>query len=549
MPTIEFSLKDLNSLVGKDLTKKELEEYLWYCKAELNSLEGDNAKVEVADTNLPYLWSVEGIARLLKGVLSKEKGLAELDIKKSDYAIVVDKNVNKIRPYIAGFVAKGKKVDGFLLKQMIQLQEKLCENFGMRRKKVAIGIYSHDNIDFPVHYKAIKPSGIKFVPLGETKEMNLYEIIKKHPKGIEYGWILKDFEEYPILVDSKDAVLSFPPIINSKNTGQVEEGTENLFFEATGTDYESVILATNIFAFALADRGFEISSVNVQYPNKKVNTPFVFKNWVKINKKDVESIFGLDLKETEIKKLVESMRYGYVQGKVTIPCYRKDIMHKVDVIEDIGIAYGYDNIKEEPLTSYTVGESLPIVKFIDKIRDSLVGAGYQEVFSPILTSKEILGKRMGLEGSGILEIDNYMSETYSCVRNWLIPVLMEFLTKNKHNEYPQKIFEEGIVKFYKGNEIKEFERLALLSCSNKADFTDAKQALDVIMNSLGLKYEIKEIDHASFIDGRCGRIIVNCVKVGYIGEVKPEILENFSLDYPIAALELNITSLFKVIKK
>lgn len=549
MPTIEFSLKDLNELVGEKIGKKELEEYLSYCKASLESLEGDNAKVELSDTNLPYLWSVEGIARLLKGIIGKEKGLAELEIKENGYSIIVDKSTNKIRPYIAGFIAKGKKVDGYLLKQMIQLQEKLCENFGMKRKKVAIGIYSYDNIEFPIHYKAVKPSEIKFTPLGETEEMNLYDILKKHPKGQEYSWILKDFEQYPILVDAKDGVLSFPPIINSNNTGQVQEGTENLFFEATGTDYESVILATNIFAFALADRGFEIYSVDVAYPNKKVSTPYIFRNWVKIKKDDVKNIFGLDLKESGIKKLAESMRYGYSQEKITVPCYRKDVMHKVDVIEDIGIAYGYDKIETEALKSYTTGESLEITKFIDEIRESLVGAGYQEVLNSILTNKEVVCRRMGLEETAVVEIENYISETYSCVRNWLVPILIEFLSKNKHNEYPQKIFEEGVAGSYRNNEIKEFERLALVSCSNKSDFTEAKQALDVIMNNLGLKYEINSVEHASFIDGRCGRVLVEGEKIGYIGEIKPEVLENFGLDYPVAAVELNITELYKAVKK
>ncbi|MBW2999961.1 phenylalanine--tRNA ligase subunit beta, partial [Candidatus Woesearchaeota archaeon] len=278
MPTIDFSLKDLSALVGKKLTPEQVEQLVEYGKGELKSFdkETDTVSVNFDDTNLPYLWSVEGVAILVKGVLGIEKGIPKLKIEKTNEKIIVNKNISKIRPYIAAFSAKGKKVDDYLIKQIIQLQEKLCDSYGRKRRKVAIGVYPHSKIKFPVSYKAVNPKDISFVPLESQREMNLSQILARHPTGIKYAFTLEGFKEYPILVDSNKQVLSFPPIINSENLGKVEIGAQDLFVEVTGTDFEAVNLCANIFAAALSERGFKICSTTTEYPGKKVASPLIF---------------------------------------------------------------------------------------------------------------------------------------------------------------------------------------------------------------------------------------------------------------------------------
>ncbi len=551
MPTINFSLKDLQKLVGKKLTIEEVSMLCHYGKGDFKGYDKktDEASVDFGDTNLPYLWSVEGFARLIRGILGLEKGIPELKIQKADYKIIVDKSVSGIRPYIAGFVAKGCKVDDYLIKQIIQLQEKLCENYGRRRLKIAIGVYSYKKINFPVYYKATEPESIKFIPLDFRKEMTQQEILEEHPKGKEYAWILKDCKKYPILVDSKEQVLSFPPIINSAITGKVEEGEEDLLFEVTGTELEPILLAANIFAYALYERGFKIYSVEVNYHNKKIITPVISAEKIKITKQQIRDLVGLDLNDAELKKLLEKIQYNYNKGVVDVPCYRKDILHPVDVIEDIAIAYGYDKIKEMPLVRYTIGSTSGLQDFIDICRDISIGLGYQEVFSPVLNCKININEKMNIPDFGTIEISNKMSDTYSAVRSWLIPVLIECLSKNKHVEYPQKIFEQGIVTVRKNNEINDYERIAFASAHEKADFTEIKQALDYFMRILGLKYEIEEVEHSSFIEGRVGRVIVNGKKVGFIGEINPKVLDNWGIEAPVCAMEINLTELFQLIKK
>ena len=551
MPTINFSLKDLQNLVGKKLTIEEVSKLVELGKGELENYdkETDEVTVDFGDTNLPYLWSVEGIARLIKGSLGLQKGIPKIEIKKGDYNLIVDKSVSSIRPYIACFVAKGHKVDDYLIKQMIQLQEKLCESYGRRRLKVAIGVYSYDKIKFPVHYKATDPESIKFVPLEFRKEMTQQEILEEHPTGKEYAWILKGCKKYPILVDSANEVLSFPPIINSNFTGKIIEGDEHLFVEATGTELEPLLLSMNIMAYAFYERGFEIYSVDVQYENKKIITPVLFNDKIKITKDQIKSLLGLDLKNTEAKQLLEKAGYEYNNLNVKIPPYRKDTLHPVDVIEDIGIMYGYDKIKEMPLTSYTIGETSTLVLFKDKVRELLIGMGFQEVLSPILINKIILYDKMNIKDFGTVEITNFMSETYSCVRTWILPVLMEFLSKNKHVSYPQKAFEQGLITVRKGNDVIDYERVAIVSVNEKADYTEIRQVLDNLLRMLGIEYTIEETEHNSFIPGRVGRVIVKDKKVAYIGEISPPVLNNFSLEMPVVALELNLSDLFEAINE
>src|SRR3989338_5652429 len=228
MPTITFSLKDLQNLVGKKITIDQLQDLAHYGKGDFEKYDKDTDEISIdfGDTNLPYLWSVEGFARLIKGILGLQKGTPKIEIKKDQYKVIVEKSVSPIRPYIAAFVAKGHKVDDYLIKQMVQLQEKLCESYGRRRLKVAIGVYSYDKVKFPVHYRAVEPESVKFVPLEFKKEMTPQEILEEHPTGKEYAWILKDAKKYPILIDSADSVLSFPHIINSDLTGRVVSGDE-----------------------------------------------------------------------------------------------------------------------------------------------------------------------------------------------------------------------------------------------------------------------------------------------------------------------------------
>ena len=547
MPTITFSLKDLQHLVGKRLSLEELEELSYDAKGKLEGYdkEIDEVRIDFGDTNLPYLWSVEGFARFCKGILGIEKGIPAIKIYDSECVINVDKSVSSVRPFISAFIAKGHILDDYSIKQVIQLQEKLSDNFGRKREKIAIGLYPLGKIGFPVQYKAVAPDSVSFIPLGFKSKISLVDILEKHPNGRAYAKILEGRTTYPILIDNKNDILSFPPIINSETTGRLNLGDSEIFFEATGTDLNSVLLVTSIFSQAMSDRGFKIYSVIIKYVGKSLITPQIKKESIKIDKDKIKSLLGIEISDTKLKKLLESVRYEFHNSKVIIPHYRADIMHQVDIIEDIGIAYGYENIPEANLESYTMGSTLRIEDFANKIREIFIGLGYNEIMSPILSNKDLLYNRMNINDFGTVEIETYMSETYSVVRTWLLPILMYCLSKNKHVEQPHRIFEEGIVVLRIGNEIIEHQRIALISSHERADFTEIKQILDYLFRLIDISYSIEDVEHGSFIPGRCGRIILNNRKIGYIGEIHPAVLSNFGIETPSACMELNLSEIFE----
>ncbi|MEK6854484.1 MAG: phenylalanine--tRNA ligase subunit beta, partial [Nanoarchaeota archaeon] len=248
MPTISFLFKDFQQLLGKQLQIEKFEELLLlYAKGEVEKYDkaADEVTVKLDDTNLPYMWCPEGLARYLRGILSIQKGTEKLKVNGSNYRVIADNSVKKVRPFITAFVAKGKKLDDYLLKQLVQMQEKFCEGYGRRRQKVSIGLYSYKRIAFPVHYKAVAPESVSFAPLEFDKELSLREILAQHPKGQQYGWIIKDSAKYPLLIDDKEKVLSLAPIINSNFTGRLEIGDNEFLFEATGTDEESINLGAS----------------------------------------------------------------------------------------------------------------------------------------------------------------------------------------------------------------------------------------------------------------------------------------------------------------
>ncbi len=541
MPTIEVSKKVLEKLVGRKINIDDLS----IAKAECEN--GDKLKIEVGDTNRPDLWSVEGLARVLRGFYGK-KGMPKINIKKGTKKIIVDHNIKKIRPYISGFVAKRIKVTDEVLKDLIQIQEKIADNFGKKRKKISIGIYNHDQIEWPVHYKAVKKE-MKFIPLEFKKPMTLKEILDKHPKGIEYGYIIKNHNLYPIFVDSKENVLSFPPIINSNFIGKVETGRKNLFIEVTGTDMKSVLLVTNILAYALYDRGAIIESVNVVYPwktsyGKNIRTPYLFKEIISFEKEKIKEMLGLELDDKKIKNLLESMQYNVKIKRnkiiVEIPPYRNDVMHYADVIEDLAIAYGYNNFDSLPLKTYTIGESDKKRRWIDNIRLCMIGLGFQEILSPILIGKKMLTEKMCSESDNIVEIENPMTENYNSVRSWLLPCLMNCLSKNLHRDYPQKIFEIGEAVFLEKDSVNETIKLGACISDANASYEDISAVLHTLLENIGIKYSIKKNEHNSFIKGRCASIVVNGKVIGFVGEIHPQVLNNWGLEKPVSGFEIDL---------
>jgi len=550
MPIIEINKKDLEKILNKKFDESQLEDLMQYTKAGIEKIEGDIITLEIKDSNRPDMLSVEGIGRELLGVTGKERGLAIYKAAKSNYEVIIDKKVSKVRPEIVCAVVKDLKLDDYGIKQLIQLQEKLCEGFGRKRKDAAIGIYDFDKIKWPVRYTTFKSDEIKFVPLEMSQALSPRQILQMNEKGKDYASLLEGIEDYPFIIDSEKNVLSMPPIINSDYTGKVTEHTKNVFVEVTGFNFDRISQTLNIILAALADRKGRIYSVSLK---NKCITP-VFRNKKKnIALSDISSRLGIELKPAEIVKILEKARYLAKIKKdkveVEIPFYRTDVIHAVDIIEDIAIAYGYQKIPaEEPMIA-TIGSLLPETLKTEKIAKILVGLGLNELATFNMTNKEDLFKKMNLNTNGIIEIENPVSLTYSCLRNALIPSLMAVFSQNTTSDYPQKIFEIGqavSVNEKSENKADEKTKLAIAVSHSSAGFTEIKQVIDYLMASLKLKFKINSTQNSSFIDGRTAELIINNKPVGIFGEIHPKVLESWNLEMPVAAAEIDLTELMKL---
>ncbi len=566
MPTVEFSLEDLQTLLCKKVSKEELVDGILFAKGEIESENGGELKVDIKDTNRPDLWSVEGIARELKGHYEIETGIAKYAITDSGIEMNVDKKVEKVRAKTVGAVVKGLNFTPDSIKQTIQLQEKVTMTYGKNRDSVAIGVYDYDKIVPPVLYTTVKPGGIKFVPLDFDEELTPEEILLKHPKGQEYGHLIKEADEYPLMVDSNNNVLSIPPIINSVYTGKVTEDTRNVFIEVTGHDLERISIALNVMVTQLADRGGQVESVRVNYPEQTVVTPNLTPKKFELDPDYCRRMLGLDLEDKEISRLLEKSRCsarkenggrGGRDGKgengkilVEYPAYRNDVMHQRDIVEDVAIAFDINKIEPEPPEICTTGKETEVEAFANVLREVMVGLGFQEILTFSLTNNDNLFKKMNLGEGRACRITNPISVNWNSIRSWLFPSMMEFLTSNLHVEFPQKIFEVAeVVEIDEAAETgtRTIKKLACAISNSSVSYEDVSSVLDALLRNLGIEYRLENCAHDSFIKGRAAEIRVKTKNgkseevIGMMGEIHPRVLNNWGLEKPLVGLELNVS--------
>ncbi|RLF90323.1 phenylalanine--tRNA ligase subunit beta [Thermococci archaeon] len=555
MPKFEVSKDDLERLVGKSFSVEEWEDLFLYAKCELDDVWEHEGRIyfkaDAKDTNRPDLWSAEGIARQVKWALGIRRGLPKYEVEKSDVTVYVDEKLRDIRPYGVYAIVEGLSLDDEALKQMINLQEKVALTFGRRRSEVAIGVFDFDKVKPPIYYRAASPEE-KFIPLGFEEELTLREILEKHEKGKEYGHLIKDKPYYPLLVDSAGNVLSMPPVINSELTGRVTENTKNVFVDITGWDLEKIMLALSVVVTALAERGGKIRSVRVVYRDFEIRTPDLSPKEFEVELDYIKGLTGIELSNEEIKGLLERMMYEVEledgKARLKYPSFRNDLMHPRDVLEDVLIAYGYNEIEPEEPELAVQGKGSDFTDFINAIRDLMVGFGLQEVMTFNLTNREVQFTKMRIEDGEIVEIENPISMKWSALRSWIIPSLMEFLSQNTHEEYPQRLFEVGkatVINEKAETKTRSEDRLAIVLAHPRVTFTEAKEILEGLMRHLGFEYEIEEVEHPSFISGRSGKILVGGREIGIIGEIHPQVLENWGMEVPVAAFEVYLRPLYR----
>ena len=575
MPKIEVSRDALFDFMGASMNDTDLESLLEAAKGELDEpADSDGVmKIELNDTNRPDLWSTAGLGRQLR--VYRGGRIPEYDffstpgteVDTAGRTVMVDAALKEIRPFIVAFTVSGKAMTDEGLRDLIQSQEKLCTNFGRHRKSIAMGVYRTDLMEFPVKYIAADPATTRFVPLGTEEEMNLHQIIERHPKGQDYGPIVADFPRMPFLTDSRGEVLSFPPVINSARVGAVEVGDTNLFVEMTGTEIESLLLACSIVACDLADAGHTIGPVAVEYPydtpyGRRIVTPFYFQTPATASLNHVSTLLGEEItEEVAIESLRKMGLPASIAGGVitaTTPAYRNDFLHEVDLAEDVMMGRGMQTFAPEMPSDFTIGRLTEEEEFGRQAIQVMVGLGFQEMIFPYLGSHVDLVERMrpvpvGEQYDGpdvaVAKISNPMSENYGCVRSSILPYLLGSEAVSGHAAYPHAIFEVGkVVRFSESDAhgVSTINSLGFVTADANAGFTEISGLLSVLFYYLSREYRVEEVDDHRFIPGRVARVLMGTeegdgpVDVGLFGELHPQVLENYGVQVPCTACDLDL---------
>lgn len=559
MPKIEVSGEALYKYMGQKITGQEFLDLIPAAKAELDEEDGDTLKIELNDTNRPDLWSTAGLGRQLRLYLGGEIPQypffsREGDIKDNEGRTVeVDSSVKDIRPYEVAFAVRSRTgISDAGLKDIIQTQEKLCWNYGRKRKSIAMGVFRSDMVKYPVKYFAADPDKTSFVPLGFTEKMNLREILEKHPKGQDFGYIIKDMPGYPYITDADGNTLSMPPVINSNESGAVEVGDKNLFIEITGTDMPSLILTASIVACDLYDSGFEILPVKVVYPydtpfGREITIPYYFQKPVTVDLPYINKILGDDLTIEEAASYCEKMGDKVeINGDVLTlfpPEYRNDFLHSVDIVEDIMIGKGLKNFEQVMPSDFTVGRISKESAFARQIKNVMVGLGFQEMAYCYLGSAKDYIERMNITPEKVVQIANPMSENFEFVRPSVLPCLLNSESISSNAVYPHNIFEIGKIALIDPEEnygVKTINSIGILSADKDAGFNSVNSHVSALFFYIGAECELEETDDPRFIPGRCAKIISAGRQVGIMGEVNPVVLENWGIQVPCTACEVNL---------
>ena len=544
MPVVRISLRRFSRMVG--VNRQKILERLPYVGLDIEGVDKESVRVEYSP-NRPDFGTDFGIARALRGLLGKETGLPNYPISPSGVTVSVDSRLKEVRPIIACAVATDLHLDDEDIRQIISLQEDLHNGLGRRRKVVAIGLHDMDAIRPPLEYKAVGAS-FKFKPLGGSKPATIASILSDTPEGRSFGGAFGGKGLYPVITDSRGVVLSFPPIINGDAT-RVTGKTKRIFVDVTGTQQKGVDDVLAVMATTLAEAGAMLGSVRVQNPGKTRVTPDLRATSLRLDTNLVNSVLGLGLSQSEIAQCLGRSRLDVKGRKAYGARYRVDLLHPVDLAEEVALGYGVDRIVPIYPPSRQPGKFDIFEDFLDSTSTVMAGEGMIEIMTYELTDATSLYSKFARDSSERIEVLNPKTLEHSVLRDALLPTIMASLSGNVKSDYPQRVFEIGRVYSRSRGGISESWHLGCLIAHSQSTFTEAKMYLESACRILsGEEATAKGAEHWAFSPGRSAAVWVEGTKLGHVGELRPEAIDSFGLGVPVSGFEVDLSSLFERLK-
>lgn len=550
MPVIYFSYQDFCSLLGRSVPRDILLERVPLIGAEVNPVAGDDTDQLSFEffPDRPDLFSVEGVARAMRAFLGFQPGLRHYEPRPSGLRFVVDPSVLKVRPEFGSAVVRKVRLSDAAVRSLMDLQEKLHLTIGRGRRKVSIGIHDMARLTPPFTYKAVAPDEVRFVPLGGEEPLTPAEILERHEKGREYAHLLAGAPRYPLIIDAKGTVLSFPPIINGTATTVTTETTD-ILVDCTGLDRIAVEAATNIVTAALAERGGSVETIAVIRGKEQVASPQLEPRSWTLSTAFAQTWTGLALSPAEMAERLRRMGYDARPSRDAVeleaPAYRADLLHEIDLAEDLAIGHGYEHLGRRLPARATVGQPGSAAALHARLQEIMVGLGYLEARTLTLSNPHDQFEALGLEPpAGVVEVRNPVSDQHRLVRTSLLPSLLDLLRRNTHRDYPQQLYEIGEVM----EGLENRARLAAVSCHAKAGFTEAKSLAAAVLRGLGQELQLRPSAHPAFIPGRCAEALVGKTPVCLFGEFHPKTISAFELGHPSIGLEFQLEPLAALLR-
>jgi len=526
---------------------EEMAKWLPWLGTDTEEVGQDYVKIEYNPNRVDFC-SYSGVARAFQGLMGWKTGMPNFKVKQGNIVLTVDKSVADVRPYVVSAVVRGLNIDYEAIRELMEMQEALHWMIGRDRKKASIGVHNLDAVEPPFSYVTCAPDEIRFVPLDKTVEMTPQEVLEKHEKGMAYKSEVDFASRYPLIVDGKGHVLSFPPIINGELTRVVED-TKNLFIDVTGTELNAISRSLNVLVTALADMGGAVETVRVEYSDQVLVTPDLTPQKMKLHVDFSNERLGLNFSEAQtIEALQKSRLDAKVAEKgvldVTVPAYRTDILHEIDLVEEVAVGYGVFRLEPSKPASVTTGKPHKVSEVTSSVRQIMVGLGFTEALNFVLTNEVDHYQKMLQAPENLVTLANPVSTDYSIIRNDLLPSLMKNLAVSKHHVFPQRMFEvSDVITFDDDSETYTERRIhvAAVSSHPTANFTEIKSILESLLMNLGFTdWTVRETENPSFLAGRAATISLDDMELGVVGEIHPEVLNNFELENPTGAFEIDL---------
>lgn len=534
-----------------------------YARTENQKVWKELEQVDVVRMDLlpvrPDVFDPGGLSRAIRGLMREEMGLPVYTVAPPQLVVSVDPSVRdekSYRPYLACAVVRGLRIDDVSLRMIMKLQENLHWAIGRDRKLASIGVYDLKSIRSPLRYTTTPPQGIRFVPLQprQLDPITPQDVLDSHPKGQAYKHLLAGFERYPLLIDQAEQVLSMPPIINSHET-RLSTATTDVFIDVTGISDRVVIKTLHILVTSLLElfEGTTAEQVTLQYSDHQEQTPSMATEQFSFDVGHATKLIGIDVDRPRAIELLQQMRHDVQVDSehehklwVTVPAYRNDIMHEVDLIEDLAIAYDYLNLVPTLVPTMTVAQPRPERVLANRTRMVMNGLGFFESMSLILSNREEQYDLMRIPdpGNAVLAA-NPASTEQTLLRTALMPQLLRLFAHNRGQALPQRLFEvDDIVKLVDGHEhpVEEMHVCGAM-LDSEVGFSDIKAVVESLAFELGMNLTLQAIDHPSLIPGRAAQLLLQEIPVGIMGEIHPAVLETLRLAQPLVAFELDLSPL------